>query len=892
MVDGGYAAAYGVSQAPPSPPTEPPPPALNATDAKGLRWTWSTYPAATAQTLGGAAATASKREIPHFCLSRSMVVPLACTWQPLIPLGDDAVEVQGPGLECSVCGCFCSVHSVRDEGRSWVCFSCLHKYAAPNNVVLSQHPHFQSEVVECVLAPSPASPSAPAAGIPAAIMFVVDICVSTEELVAMKRHVQEVLEWLSPDTLIGCITFGSSCVVWELGGEVAALNRSYVIRGATAYSADVVRQSLQLRAEDSSLGRFLVPVSEGAAAFLSRLDYLRPDSRPVPQPLRAQRVTGTALQVAAVVIDCLAPPSAGSAKSAAAANSKGSNGEESVPLPSFESTAQRVPSRVLLFLGGPCTRGAGAVASLEKANLMRFHRDILEGELPLYEQAVGFYQRLANRLVSVNTSVDLFAQSYDQVGVLELQSCVNGTGGYMICGDAFDHENCAQSVRRYGLRTGLCTPEQHQEDGGAGEEDGGWAAANAGICGTSVELEVFTAGGDLQVEALLGPCVKAAPRQHAGGKPSTSWFVSRLQQEATMVVVFSSPSTEASKGKNTTQQQQQQQQQSSHRFVQFVVRYVTSTGERRMRITSTMLPIAPYNASPAYFAQGGTFDQMCAVTVLARLAVNAMDRHPAKWESIRQSLDDVLIRFVEHFATYNMGSPDTVRMDPSLSLFPIFIFHLRRSEYFMVLNISPDETTFKRHWLMREPVEQCVTMVQPALYSYDLENPVATAVSLDSESLRSDNIVLMDAYFNLHIMWGSAIYEWIKAGYHNQEEYSYFADLLAVAESDAQLLLSQRFPYPRFSRTDANGSEARHVKTRVNPTHTYSGAGEAGASALYPSSAAHTGGDVINTDEANIAKFMTSLKVAVTTGEAKERNVKDVLVESKQMVSSLLTSRE
>lgn len=37
---------------------------------------------------------------------------------------------------------------------------------------------------------------------------------------------------------------------------------------------------------------------------------------------------------------------------------------------------------------------------------------------------------------------------------------------------------------------------------------------------------------------------------------------------------------------------------------------------------------------------------------------------------------------------------------------------------------------------------------------------------LDSTSLRKDNIVLMDAFFNIHIMWGNTIYAWINAKYH------------------------------------------------------------------------------------------------------------------------------
>lgn len=296
------------------------------------------------------------------------------------------------------------------------------------------------------------------------------------------------------------------------------------------------------------------------------------------------------------------------------------------------------------------------------------------------------------------------------------------------------------------------------------------------------------------------------------------------------------------------------------RFFQFSTEYTTSSGERRLRVVSILHAIAP-TSDPAYFVDCKAFDQACAATVVARLAVSHLELHANKWESTKRWVDRLLVLFTKRFGTFTVGIPDTLRIAPGLSLFPSFMYHFRRSEYFMVLNISPDETTFKRHWLLRETCDGCVLMIQPTLDSYTVEAPFSTPVLLDSSSIQPSNTLLMDAFFNIHILWGASTDAWRKAGYHELPEYAHFKAMLDAPEADAQALLTCRFPFPRFSRTDVDGSESRHVKTRMNPatTHnTLSGGSGGGAS---------DGQAVMYTDEASIGRFMQTLKAAVVAPE-------------------------
>lgn len=933
----------------------PPPPALNATDENGLRWTWSAFPSAAAllaadstespktnaasiesaptTTTGNIRQSASeiiakagkigrREKNSFFPTAPEMVVPLGCMYEPLRPLNDPVAATTAQsfdGLICRQCGAFCSLFGIVDAENTWFCIGCRTKYPLPP-VLTPEHPIRRFATVEFVL-PPPASPQQQPMGYPAqpgphqypnaplqqpapppapvrdhlALIFVVDICIPVSELLALKQWLLESIETIPSDTLIGFITTGSSTKVWELGNQ--NFRRAYALRGNATLNHAGFSKALQVKATESSRGRFLVPLKECRPLLEQLLFDLEVDAQVVPSSQRPTRTSGTALSAATFLLEALTPLAGGpSGVIGTAVEPKDTVTPTIAPLPSAVTASQKTPGRIVMLSGGPCTRGGGAVASIKKEDLMRFHRDIVEGETPFLEPATTFYTSLAARLSYCNGCLDIFAQSFDQVGIMEMRSCVNHTGGYMICGDAFEHENFRYSWRRYLLRIGLCQPEtmlaacvgrrvqsgelENDDEDLDKEDNEDWIYPNAGVSGVGVELEVICMSGDLTVAGVLGPCVPAAfssassknkvkTAEHGTGNGSQRWFSSTMQMDTSLGIIFDvSPSAIPASSPAYSPQSNAAQ----FRYFQFITRYSTLSGERRVRVTSARLVVSPYGATPQYFASGATFDQSCAVALLARLAAYAMEKQPAQWAQVRRALDQLLIEFVRKFATFNIGFPDSVQLDASFSLFPVFVFHLRRSEYFMILNISPDESTFKRHWLLREPVDRALLMIQPTLYSYDLENPSATAVALDSESLKADNIVLMDAFFNMHIMWGSTIYEWIKARYHDNPEYEYFKNLLSVVEDDANTLLTSRFPQPRFSRTDANGSEARHIKTRVNPAHSYQGSREdpyaAGRVGMAGGKTVETA-DVINTDDTNIVKFMASLKNVVAVPEAR-----------------------
>lgn len=92
------------------------------------------------------------------------------------------------------------------------------------------------------------------------------------------------------------------------------------------------------------------------------------------------------------------------------------------------------------------------------------------------------------------------------------------------------------------------------------------------------------------------------------------------------------------------------------------------------------------------------------------------------------------------FGEYSKDDPNSFRLSQNFSLFPQFMYHLRRSQFLQVFNNSPDETTFYRHMLMREDLTQSLIMIQPILYSYSFNGP-PEPVLLDTASIQADRIL-------------------------------------------------------------------------------------------------------------------------------------------------------
>lgn len=297
-------------------------------------------------------------------------------------------------------------------------------------------------------------PSVPPAG-PPAFVFCIDTCAHAEELKELADSIQQILNLLPDDSLVGLITFGTNVQVHELGFE--GIPKAYVIRGNKEYAPAKVGQLLgcggtgmpqngarggapppppgqpgmpqqqqQMNGNQipetpgqQVLRRFLLPVSECSMTLESILEDLRKDPWPVPSDKRVARCTGCAFSVATSLLDLALP---------------------------------RRGARVMMFVGGPCTSGPGAIVSRLKTDDIRSHADLARNAEPLFKPACEFYSSLASRHGSKDPKahkkkweqaqgsndagsmhvVDVFACALDQVGMLEMGELVEKTGGHMV----------------------------------------------------------------------------------------------------------------------------------------------------------------------------------------------------------------------------------------------------------------------------------------------------------------------------------------------------------------------------------------------------------------------------------------------------------------------------
>lgn len=607
---------------------------------------------------------------------------------------------------------------------------------------------------------------------PPYFLFVVDTCLDEEELNHLKDALQQTLNLLPEDSFVGLITFGALVNVHEIG--FSDCPKSYVFRGEKDYTSQKVQDMLGVslmrgqnqRNKSSAIGRYFLPVSECTFVLEQVLEDLQKDPWPCQPEDRVQRCTGTALTVAISLL---------------------------------EAATGRQGSRLMLFIAGPPTIGTGSIVgrSKRKENI-RSHIDLQKNQVPHFKPAVEFYRSLSDRAMANNIIVDVLACSLDQVGTLELRPLVSRSGGLIVLADKFEQSVFRESLRRIFERlpdpsTG--TPSNQLQMGFAGQIE----------VLHSREFKLSGAVGPVASLKKSGPSISET---EVGVGGTYSWYLGGVDNSTTIAFFFDITNT------NTAPLPQHKR-----RFFQFLTTYQTSVGRTRLRVTTVhgawhsdpndQLPIVQ------------SFDQEAAAVLISRLAV-----HRAETEELSDVIrwvDRSLIRLVSKCASYRKDEPASLRLPSEFSIYPQFMFHLRRSKFLQNFNSSPDEQAVYRHILFRETTSNSLIMLQPSLLSYSFNGP-PQPVLLDATSVRPDTILLLDTFFHVIIFHGETIAAWKQQGYQHQEEHVNFRNLLEAPQNDAQLIMNNRFPVPRYIVCDQHKSEARFLLSMLNPSVTHNNA--------------------------------------------------------------------
>ncbi|KAL4670106.1 hypothetical protein H8957_010842 [Semnopithecus entellus] len=442
--------------------------------------------------------------------------------------------------------------------------------------------------------------------------------------------------------------------------------------------------------------------------------------------------------------------------------------------------------------------------------------------------AVGLlehFEALANRAATTGHVIDIYACALDQTGLLEMKCCPNLTGGYMVMGDSFNTSLFKQTFQR------VFTKDMHGQ-------------FKMGFGGT---LEIKTSR-EIKISGAIGPCVSlnskgpCVSENEIGTGGTCQWKICGLSPTTTLAIYF-----------EVVNQHNAPIPQGGRGAIQFVTQYQHSSGQRRIRVTTIARNWADAQTQIQNIA--ASFDQEAAAILMARLAIYRAETEEGP--DVLRWLDRQLIRLCQKFGEYHKDDPRSFRFSETFSLYPQFMFHLRRSSFLQVFNNSPDESSYYRHHFMRQDLTQSLIMIQPILYAYSFSGP-PEPVLLDSSSILADRILLMDTFFQILIYHGETIAQWRKSGYQDMPEYENFRHLLQAPVDDAQEILHSRFPMPRYIDTEHGGSQARFLLSKVNPSQThnnmYAWGQESGAPIL--------------TDDVSLQVFMDHLKKLAVSSAA------------------------
>ncbi|KAI0240092.1 GTPase-activating protein S23 [Massospora cicadina] len=715
-----------------------------------------------------------------------MVIPIACLYTPLKERQEVPPVYYEPVVCKSPCKGVLNPYCQLDvRAKLWICPFCLSRNPFPphykdistSNLPAELLPRYTT--IEYVMTRL--------LTLPPIFFFVVDVCLDDEDLVALKNSLVISLSLLPPNALIGLITFGTMTQVHELG--YLDCPKSYVFRGTKDYKPQEIQAMLGItgvvrpqpgsapQPQQYGTSKFLLPLSQCEFNLTSILENLQKDPWNVLNGKRAQRCTGVALNIATSILEV-----------------------------SYPNTG----ARVMLFTGGAATVGAGTVVGLEKRDPLRSHHDIEKETAKYYRAACRHYEMIAKRASSNGHALDVFVGCLDQVGLLEMKSMANMTGGVVILADSFNTAIFRQSFQK--------------------------------LLAKDAEGHLRM----LKVSGLIGPAISNAVKTACVGETeiglggTASWKFCGLTPATTAAVYFEVSNT-----------QSQSFQPASLGLIQFLTRYQHASGQVRLRVT-TVARNWVEGSSPNI---PSLFDQEAAAVLMARVAIFKAEADDGT--DVQKWVDRTLVRLCQKYAQYTKDDPNSFQLSPNFVHYPQFMFHLRRSQFLQVFNNSPDETAFYRHVLNREDCNNSLLMIQPTLTSYAFDRD-PEPVLLDSVSAKPDVVLLLDTFFHLLIWHGETLAQWRKAGYHEQEGYENFKQLLDAPKADAQELLSTRFPIPRYIVCDQNGSQARFLLSKLNPSATH-------ASDPYGSVGGGDGTRIF-TEDVSLQTFVTHLKKLSVSG--------------------------
>ena len=664
------------------------------------------------------------------------ILPFGCILNPLGELSALNVVPYSP-ISCRYCQSILSpLNKIDYRNRTWLCVFCSSRSGLPStgSDLVPNADSTDTFVTDYQLKPGSAVHSQ---GI--IHLFVIDICVPTEdELAALKENLFQSITLLPSNARVGLISFGAVIELHEMS-PMEAHSRSYAFRGSTEYSSANVREILGVNAIAE---RFLAPIADAEFLLSQCIDRLEGDVWPEIRSQRPIRCTGSALSLAAGLLDICYP---------------------------------KQPARILAFLSGVCSEGPGKAVGLSKEELIRGHMDIRRGSNAgkYWLDSTEFFSTLMQKMVLNSHVLDVCSACIDQTGIAEMRKCIECTGGYLLMVDTWRKSSFPQSLQNM-----LAHVESH--------------AYNVSIeIKTSVDWKIMGAIGPFT--GVFKNSSSISTTEMGLGK-TCQWVSSRMDTETAIACYFELLDSTL-----------------EYRFLQVLVKYTDSTGDVRLRTVSVRHPTRKLSN---HSTMGEHFDQEAAAVLVARHCSFLCESQPP--DHVRRWLDTTLIKFVHRYADFTQRDAESLKLRPSLSYFPIFMYHLRRSPFLMTFNSSPDETANYRLQLYRCTVYHSILMIHPTLISYTINAP-PKPIPLDEQYIEDRSILVLDTFFDVLVYYGPIIQSWRDAGFETKN--SDFRAYCAMPLQKASAIIRRRQPCPQILECTKGDPACRVLFHKLNSTN-------------------------------------------------------------------------
>ncbi|KAM0678704.1 GTPase-activating protein S23, partial [Binucleata daphniae] len=555
--------------------------------------------------------------------------------------------------------------------------------------------------------------------LPPVYILLIDTCTfDIERHKLLQDAVNETLSNLPSDCLVSIIHYGTNIELFVNPKNNDEIKKTYVFSGKKEYTTEMLKNCLNKSSEKSKIGisnnlNFFFPKSE-----INYNPYeIRRDPFPVLNGMRPLRCTGSAISFGQSLID-------------------------------FTDTG----SKILYFTQGPCTFGPGTICSLFLKDGIRSHSDIVKGKANYTKSASSYYQKIALIMAEKGIGFDVIAATIEDIGIYEMKSLVDLTGGMIIMAQDFDKEIYLSSIRKY----------------------------TKYVLNSKIKINVSP---NIVYKAVLGQ----------GVQTQNGWRIPNLCETTNISLLFESVNAKSEE----------------LGYIQIVTQFQKG---RKLHLRVTTLS-RMFNESNEKIAIG--YDQEAGFILQARL-YTFLNKFEEDLDLVRR-IDRGLIRFVKRFATYTRENQESVILPNTMLFYPKFIYFLRRSIVVQSETNSPDETSYFRCILGREKVINALTMIVPVLTDYHYLDGI-NPVEMDSQSIRPDSILLLDAFCNVLIWKGEHIMQWVKDGYHLKKEFESMKTCIDQSLEVGKEIVRERLPTPQFVETHAGGSQERTLLSRVNPS--------------------------------------------------------------------------